>query len=95
MGITISQVLASLELYFYTRSVVRMALRRLTEKCSSSDEFNREIVTLILLQGYPFYSHRLYCFSVEQIIVYVAKLKLNVSNIFLSVSKHLYSMNHS
>ena len=33
------------------RSIVMMALRRLTE---NDDEFNREIVILILPQGYPF-----------------------------------------
>ena len=32
MGIAISQVLASLEHCFYVRFIVRMALRRLTEK---------------------------------------------------------------
>ena len=32
MGITISEVLASLETCFYERSIVKMALRRLTEK---------------------------------------------------------------
>ena len=32
MGIAISQVLASLGPYFFMRSIVRMALRRLTEK---------------------------------------------------------------
>ena len=34
MGIAISQVLASLEPCSYARSIVRMALRRLTEKKS-------------------------------------------------------------
>ena len=49
MGIAISEVLASLELRFYARSIVRMVLRRLTEKKHSfSDELNVEIVTLIL-----------------------------------------------
>ena len=38
MGIAITQVLASLEPCFYAQSIVRMALRRLTEKHSSSDE---------------------------------------------------------
>ena len=51
MGAAISQVLASLEPSFYTVSIVRMALRRFTEKHSSGDE----IVILILLQGYQFY----------------------------------------
>ena len=60
MGIAISQVLATLEPCFYARFIVKMALRRLTEKHSSSDEFNREIVVLILPQGYPFYHHRPY-----------------------------------
>ena len=54
MGITISQVLASLEPCFYTRSVVRIALTRLTEKNSSSDEFHREIVLLILPNEYAY-----------------------------------------
>ena len=46
MGIAIAQVLASssLEPCFYARLIVRIALRRLTEKHSSSDKFNREIV---------------------------------------------------
>ena len=49
MGITISQALTSLEPCFYARSIVKMALIRiLTEKHSSDDEFNREIVILIL-----------------------------------------------
>ena len=44
MGVTIFEALASLEFYFYARSIVRMALRRLTEKeHSSSNDFNREI----------------------------------------------------
>ena len=43
MSIAISQVLASLEPCFYARSIVRMALRRLTEKKHSSrDEFNEK-----------------------------------------------------
>ena len=58
MGIAISQLLASLEPCFYARTIFRIALRRLTEKHSSSDEFNREIVILTLSQGYPFYPHR-------------------------------------
>ena len=45
MGIAIYQILASLE---PARSIVRMTPRRLTEKHSSSDEFNRELVILIL-----------------------------------------------
>ena len=60
MGIAISQVLAFLEPCFHARSSVRMALRRLMKKHSSGDEFNREIVILILPQGYPFYPHRPY-----------------------------------
>ena len=58
MGLAISPVLVTLEPYVYARTIVRMALRRLTEKHSSSDKFNREIVILILPQGYPFYPHR-------------------------------------
>ena len=59
MGVAISQVLASLEPCFYVRSIVRMVLRRSTEKKhSSSDKFNREIVILISPQGYLFYLHR-------------------------------------
>ena len=50
MGIAISQVLASFEPRFYAWSIVGMAPRRL-KKHSSSDEFNREIVILILPQG--------------------------------------------
>ena len=42
MGIAISQIFASLEPCFYARSTVRMALRKLAEKHSSSDEFKRE-----------------------------------------------------
>ena len=48
MGLDISQVFASLEPCFYVRSIIRTALKRLPEKHFSSDEFNREIVTLIL-----------------------------------------------
>ena len=48
MGIAIFQILASLEPCCYARSIVRMALGRLTEKHSSSDELNGEIVILIL-----------------------------------------------
>ena len=51
MGMAVSQVLASLEPCFYARSVIRIALKRLTEEISSSDKLNREIVMLILLQG--------------------------------------------
>ena len=54
MGMAISQGLASMELCFHALSIVRMALRRLTEKHSSSDEFYREIVILILPHGYLF-----------------------------------------
>ena len=60
MGIAIFEVLASLEPCFYALFIVRMALRRLTEKLSSSDEFNRKMVVLILPQGHPFYLHRTY-----------------------------------
>ena len=52
MGTPTCQVLASLE-PFYVQSIVRMALRRL-KKHSSSDEFNRETVILILPQGTHF-----------------------------------------
>ena len=55
----ISQVPTSLEPCFYARSIVRMALRRLTEKHFSSDESNREMVFPILSQGYPFYPQTL------------------------------------
>ena len=48
MSTAISQVLVPLEPYFYARSIVRIALKRLTKKCSSSNEFNRDIVILIL-----------------------------------------------
>ena len=58
-GTVISQVLASLDPCFYTRSIVRMASRKLTEKLSTS-EFNRGIVILIFSQRYPFYPHRPY-----------------------------------
>ena len=57
MGIAISRVREAL---FYAQSIVRMALRRLTKKNSSGDEFNQEIVILILPQEYPFYSHSSY-----------------------------------
>ena len=43
MGIAISQVFASLEPCFHARFLVRMAIRRLTKKRSSGDEFNRKI----------------------------------------------------
>ena len=69
MGIAISQVVLSLEPCFYARSIVRMVVRRLMKKHSSSNELNREIVILILLLGYPFYPHRL-CksFLAEQLL---------------------------
>ena len=57
MGTAISQVLASLEPCFYARSIVRMALKRLTEKHSSSDEFSQEIVFLILPQQNPLFEY--------------------------------------
>ena len=55
MSIAISQLLASMGPCFYVPSIVRMAIKRLTEKYSSSEEFNRKIVILILPQGYSFY----------------------------------------
>ena len=51
MGIATSRYLHPLSPVFYARSIVMMALRRLTE---NDDEFKREIVLLILPQGYPF-----------------------------------------
>ena len=61
MSVAISQVPASLESCFYARFIVRMALRRLTEKKHSSiDEFNRELAMSISQHGYIFYPHMPY-----------------------------------
>ena len=37
------------------------------KKHFSGGEFNREIVVLILPQGYPFYPHRPYCICPESL----------------------------
>ena len=53
VGIAISQVLASLEPCFYARSIVRMALRRLTEK----DPFMMNLSEKKLYSFYPRGTH--------------------------------------
>ena len=75
MSIAVSHVLAPLKPCFQARPIVRMALRRLTEKKhSSSDEFNQEIVILILPHGYPFYPQTLV--KLLEIVILLAKVAI-------------------